>query len=380
MLGFLDKESIMEEIKKCIRTAATILKSEAGVMDKDGLIFASTDPSAEGQVDSASRAVMNGQDRFLSTSNKSYMKISINDQVRYIVYLCDTGTGARVNLELLGEWINTVIREHGTDAEKEIFIKSVLLENELSGEIPVKAREYKINLNEARLVIVVRTNETDGASTLDILQSIYGESSNSTVLAMDESTSLIVLNVSELSEAGSEADKEAYVDEITEALLDSLNNEGITAYIGVGSFVPQFPQIAKSYRDAMLALRVGKIFEKNCYISKYNRLGIGRLIYQLPSTLCRMFIEEVFPNEAYKSLDEDTLATIDCFFENNLNGSETSRELFVHRNTLVYRLDKVKKNTGLDLRSFDDAVMFKMASMVRTYLQYLETSKDNMIR
>ena len=380
MLGFLDKESTMEEIKKCIRTAATILKSEAGVMDKDGLIFASTDPSAEGQVDSASRAVMNGQDRFLSTSNKSYMKISINDQVRYIVYLCDTGTGARVNLELLGEWINTVIREHGTDAEKEIFIKSVLLENELSGEIPVKAREYKINLSEPRLVIVVRTNETDGASTLDILQSIYGESSNSTVLAMDESTSLIVLNVSELSEAGSEADKEAYVDEITEALLDSLNNEGITAYIGVGSFVPQFPQIAKSYRDAMLALRVGKIFEKNCYISKYNRLGIGRLIYQLPSTLCRMFIEEVFPNEAYKSLDEDTLATIDCFFENNLNGSETSRELFVHRNTLVYRLDKVKKNTGLDLRSFDDAVMFKMASMVRTYLQYLETSKDNMIR
>jgi len=380
MLGFLDKESIMEEIKKCIRTAATILKSEAGVMDKDGLIFASTDSSAEGQVDSASRAVMNGQDRFLSTSNKSYMKISINDQVRYIVYLCDTGTGARVNLELLGEWINTVIREHGTDAEKEIFIKSVLLENELSGEIPVKAREYKINLSEPRLVIVVRTNETDGASTLDILQSIYGESSNSTVLAMDESTSLIVLNVSELSEAGSEADKEAYVDEITEALLDSLNNEGITAYIGVGSFVPQFPQIAKSYRDAMLALRVGKIFEKNCYISKYNRLGIGRLIYQLPSTLCRMFIEEVFPNEAYKSLDEDTLATIDCFFENNLNGSETSRELFVHRNTLVYRLDKVKKNTGLDLRSFDDAVMFKMASMVRTYLQYLETSKDNMIR
>ena len=380
MLGFLDKESTMEEIKKCIRTAATILKSEAGVMDKDGLIFASTDPSAEGQVDSASRAVMNGQDRFLSTSNKSYMKISINDQVRYIVYLCDTGTGARVNLELLGEWINTVIREHGTDAEKEIFIKSVLLENELSGEIPVKAREYKINLSEPRLVIVVRTNETDGASTLDILQSIYGESSNSTVLAMDESTSLIVLNVSELSEAGSEADKDAYVDEITEALLDSLNNEGITAYIGVGSFVPQFPQIAKSYRDAMLALRVGKIFEKNCYISKYNRLGIGRLIYQLPSTLCRMFIEEVFPNEAYKSLDEDTLATIDCFFENNLNGSETSRELFVHRNTLVYRLDKVKKNTGLDLRSFDDAVMFKMASMVRTYLQYLETSKDNMIR
>ena len=216
------------------------------------------------------------------------------------------------------------------------------------------------------------------AMETETFQSIYGENANATVLAMDETTSIMVLNVG--SEEDSDADENSFVDETSQAILDTLNNEGITAYIGVGSIVPVFQQIAKSYRDSMLALRVGKIFEKNCYISKYNQLGIGRLIYQLPSTLCRMFIEEVFPNEAYRSLDEDTLATIDCFFENNLNGSETSRELFVHRNTLVYRLDKVKKNTGLDLRSFDDAVLFKIASMVRTYLQYLETSKDNMIR
>ncbi|MCR5593815.1 MAG: helix-turn-helix domain-containing protein [Saccharofermentans sp.] len=368
----------MEEIKKCIRVAAPILKAEAGVMDTNGLIIASTNPDMEGQTDSASRAVMVSEDQFSSTSDKTYMKISLTDQVRYIAYLNGTDAESRTNLSLLGEWIRSVVKEHGSDAEKELFTKNVLLENELQGDIPIKARDFKINCNDPRLVIVVRTSEEQGANTLDILQSIYGESSDSTVIAMDESTSIIVLNVSEVGEA--EADRSTYVDEISEAILDSLNNEGITAYIGVGSFVPLFQQIAKSYRDAMLALRVGKIFEKNCYISKYNQLGLGRLIYQLPSTLCRMFIDEVFPNEAYKSLDEDTIETIDCFFKNNLNGSETSRELFVHRNTLVYRLDKVKKNTGLDLRSFDDAVLFKMASMVRTYLQYLETSKDNMIR
>ena len=368
----------MEEIKKCIKLASSILKTEAGVMDTSGSIIASTNPESEGQSDSASRAVMLSEDQFSSTSDKSYMKITINDQVRYIAYLNGTDANSRVNLSLLGEWIKTVVKEHGTDAEKELFIKSVLLENELVGEIPIKARDFKINCNEPRLVIVVRTSEEDGANTLDILQSIYGETSNAAVFAMDEATSIIVLNVAEL--VSSDGDRNAFVDETSQAILDSLNNEGITAYIGVGSFVPVFQQIAKSYRDSMLALRVGKIFEKNCYISKYNQLGIGRLIYQLPSTLCRMFIDEVFPNEAYRSLDEDTLATIDCFFENTLNGSETSRELFVHRNTLVYRLDKVKKNTGLDLRSFDDAVLFKMASMVRTYLQYLETSKDNMIR
>ena len=367
----------MEEIKKCIKLASSILKTEAGVMDTNGSIIASTNPDMEGQSDSASRAVMLGEDQFSSTSDKSYMKIIVNDQVRYIAYLYGTDANSRVNLSLLGEWIRTVVKEHGTDAEKELFIKSVLLENELAGEIPIKARDFKINCNEPRLVIVVRTSEEDGAATLDMLQSVYGENTNATVLAMDETTSIMVLNV-----GGEDADNDEndFVDETSQAILDTLNNEGITAYIGVGSVVPTFQQIAKSYRDSMLALRVGKIFEKNCYISKYNQLGIGRLIYQLPSTLCRMFIEEVFPNEAYRSLDEDTLATIDCFFENNLNGSETSRELFVHRNTLVYRLDKVKKNTGLDLRSFDDAVLFKIASMVRTYLQYLETSKDNMIR
>ena len=175
-------------------------------------------------------------------------------------------------------------------------------------------------------------------------------------------------------------DWDSFIENCANSVLDCLNGEGCTAFIGVGSYVNLFQNISKSYRDAMLALRVGKIFEKNCYTSRYDKLGLGRLIYQLPATLCQMFIDEVFPNEAYKTLDDDTVVTIESFFANNLNGSETSRELYVHRNTLVYRLDKVKKNTGLDMRSFDDAVLFKMASMVRTYLEYLETSKDNMIR
>ena len=368
----------MEEIKKCIRTASSILKDEAGVMDTDGLIIASTNQEMENSTDSATRAVMLSEDLYSSTSDRTYMKIKLNDKVKFIVYINGTDQAARTSLSLLGEWVRTVAKSHGSDAEREIFTKNVLLENELVGDIPIKARDFRINCDEPRLVIVIRTSGEDGTATFDIIQNIYGETASSTVLEMDETTSIVILNVAEVG--SDESDREAFVDETSSAILDSLNNEGITAYIGVGSFVPAFQMIAKSYRDAMLALRVGKIFEKNCYISKYNQLGIGRLIYQLPSTLCKMFIEEVFPNEAYKSLDEDTLETIDCFFENNLNGSETSRELFVHRNTLVYRLDKVKKNTGLDLRSFDDAVLFKIASMVRTYLEYLETSRDNMIR
>ncbi|MBQ3897559.1 MAG: helix-turn-helix domain-containing protein, partial [Clostridia bacterium] len=129
-----------------------------------------------------------------------------------------------------------------------------------------------------------------------------------------------------------------------------------------------FMDISKSYSDAMTALKVSKIFDGDADISRYDKLGLGRLIYQLPKPLCEMFIREVFPNDAFRQLDEETRTTIDTFFANDLNGSETSRELFVHRNTLVYRLEKIKKFTGLDLREFDDAIVFKVALMVKKYL------------
>lgn len=368
----------MEEIKKCMRQAKTILKQNVGVMDTTGLIIASTNSDLEGTTDSTARAVMMSDDVFSSTSEKTYLKIAIGEQYKYIISIDEVDAQARIYLELIAEWIKTAVKERGTDAEKELFTKNVLLENELQGEIPIKAREFKINCSEARLVMVIRTAKEDGAETLEILQNFYTDADQVTVLAMDETTSIVVLNAEDAIK--SEQDRNVFIETSAQSILDCLNNEGHTAFIGVGSFVNMFQHIAKSYRDAMLALRVGKIFEKNIYISRYDKLGLGRLIYQLPATLCQMFIDEVFPNEAYKTLDEDTLTTIDSFFANNLNGSETSRELYVHRNTLVYRLDKVKKNTGLDLRSFDDAVLFKMASMVRIYLKYLETSKDNMIR
>jgi len=152
---------------------------------------------------------------------------------------------------------------------------------------------------------------------------------------------------------------------LTQLLTDHL----ISARIGMGLIADTLKDTAKSYREACLALTVGNIFEPSSYLMRYDRLGLGRLIYQLPPTLCEMFLQEVFQAGAYEALDRETLTTIHKFFDNNLNGSETSRQLFIHRNTLVYRLDKVQKITGLDLRNFDDAVLFKLASMVRRYLE-----------
>ena len=118
---------------------------------------------------------------------------------------------------------------------------------------------------------------------------------------------------------------------------------------------------------------MGKVFDTEKTIINYENLGIGRLIYQLPTTLCEIYLSEVFKKSSIDALDQETLFTINKFFENNLNVSETSRKLFVHRNTLVYRLEKIKKLTGLDLREFDHAIVFKVALMVRKYLATRET-------
>ena len=151
--------------------------------------------------------------------------------------------------------------------------------------------------------------------------------------------------------------------------MDTLSSEFYThCSVGIGTIVNNIKDLARSFKEAQTALEVGKVFDTEKPIVSYNNLGIARLIYQLPTTLCEMFLKEVFKKGSIDSLDHETLFTIQRFFENNLNVSETSRKLFVHRNTLVYRLEKIKKITGLDLREFEDAIVFKVALMVKKYL------------
>ncbi len=352
----------MEEIKKCIREVSQVLDRTVGIMDTTGLVIACTDASWEGIEDSSARAVLLSDELIASTAGKTYIKIQVGDKTQYIGFISGTDSTSRTYLDLISHWIRAALRERNTDAERETFIKNILLENELPGDIPLKSREFKISYATRRVVFLIRVLQSDGPSCVETLHNLFPDSKTHYILAMDEET--IVL----LSDLGEDFD--ASVDETSKAILDTLNTESMSRiYIGIGMPADTMKDTAKSYREATMALRVGSIFESDQYVMRYDKLGLGRLIYQLPPTLCNMFLDEVFPKGAYESLDTETLLTISKFFENNLNGSETSRRLFVHRNTLVYRLDKVQKITGLDLRSFDDAVLFKLAAMVRTYLE-----------
>jgi carbohydrate diacid regulator len=160
---------------------------------------------------------------------------------------------------------------------------------------------------------------------------------------------------------------------VAKSIMDALASDASQkVHIAYGTIINEIRDVSRSYKEAKMALDVGKIFYSEENVIAYSNLGIGRLIYQLPVHLCRMFIREIFDGKSPEDLDEETLTTINKFFDNNLNVSETSRQLYIHRNTLVYRLDKLQKSTGLDLRKFDDAITFKIALMVVKYMNYIE--------
>ncbi len=243
------------------------------------------------------------------------------------------------------------------------FIKNIILDNILPGDIYLKARELYFNSDVMRTVILIRVNEPGDVSVYDIIQNLFPDKSKDFVININETDIALV------KETKPDIDSKD-IEQLASTIADTLTGEFYAhATIGVGTTVDNLKDLAKSFKDAQVALEVGKVFDTDKTIVCYNSLGIARLIYQLPTTLCESFLKEVFKRGSIESLDQETLFTIQKFFENNLNVSETSRKLFVHRNTLVYRLEKIKKITGLDLREFDHAIIFKIALMVNKYLK-----------
>ena len=285
-------------------------------------------------------------------------------------------------LKMLELWLHDVLLVEENLKEKVAFLKNVLLENELPGDIPLKARQLKIDFFRPRKAILLRMLGADDPEVHKILRNFFPTHYENYFIPMDESNHVILFDAENLGngyEQGSTGNEkyEKSFNQVLNSLINYLEDYSEEpVHLGVGMLCQEIKDIARTYREASLALTVGAIFASDQNLMRYDQLGLGRLIYQLPPTLCELFLTEVFQPYTYEQLDQETLNTIEKFFENNLNGSETSRKLFVHRNTLVYRLDKVEKITGLDLRNFDDAVLFKLAEMVRKYLEALKSESN----
>ena len=252
--------------------------------------------------------------------------------------------------------------------DKDNFIKNLLLDNLLLVDIYNRAKKLHIETEVRRVVFIVETNREKDGNELEKVRSLFGGKSKDFVTAVDEKNIIVV---KELAENETYDDLEKTAEIILNVFKGTEAEKDV--YVAYGTVVNEIKEVSRSYKEARMALDVGKIFFEEKNIIAYSTLGIGRLIYQLPIPLCKMFIKEIFDNKSPDDFDEETLTTINKFFENNLNVSETSRQLYIHRNTLVYRLDKLQKSTGLDLRVFEDAITFKIALMVVKYMKYMES-------
>ena len=246
--------------------------------------------------------------------------------------------------------------------DKATFIKNIILDNILPGDIYIKSTELHFGSDVPRVVFLISFSDTTDSSAIDVVSNLFPDKQRDFVISINEKDLVLVKEVKPNVEL-----KDLL--KIAKSIEDTINTElMVKSTIGIGTVAMQLKDIVSSFKEAQLAIEVGQVFDTEKSILSFENLGIGRLIYQLPSTLCEQFLAEVFRKGSINALDHETLFTIQKFFENNLNVSETSRKLFVHRNTLVYRLEKIKKITGLDLREFDHAIIFKVALMVRKYL------------
>lgn len=253
--------------------------------------------------------------------------------------------------------------------DKDNFIKNLLLDNLLRVDMYTRAEKLHIDTNAKRVVYIIETKHEKDTNALETVKNLFAGRMKDFITAVDEKNIILVKEVEE---------KNSYedLDKTAQVVVDMLNTEAMSSvHVAYGTIVNDIKEVSRSYKEAKMALDVGKIFYSDKNVVAYNKLGIGRLIYQLPIPLCQMFIKEIFDGKSPDELDDETLSTINKFFENSLNVSETSRQLYIHRNTLVYRLDKLQKGTRLDLRVFDDAITFKIALMVVEYMKYMD-NKD----
>ena len=258
---------------------------------------------------------------------------------------------------------------HKQRFDKNNFIKNLLLDNLLRLDMYKRAEKVHIEPDVKRVVYIIETKHEKDTNALETVKNLFAGRVKDFITAVDERNIILVKEVEE---------KNSYEDleKTAQVIVDMLNTEAMSAvHIAYGTIVSDIKEVSRSYKEAKMALDVGKIFYSEKNVVAYSKLGIGRLIYQLPIPLCQMFIKEIFDGKSPDEFDDETLSTINKFFENSLNVSETSRQLYIHRNTLVYRLDKLQKGTGLDLRVFDDAITFKIALMVVEYMKYMD-SKD----
>ena len=344
----------------------SITRVDLCVMDTEGKVLASTMNNAEDYEKAVLDFVNSAADSQV-LNGFQFFKVFDEHQLEFVILAKGDSDDVYMVGKIASFQTQNLLVAYKERFDKDNFIKNLLLDNLLLVDIYNRAKKLHIDTDVKRVVFIVETNRDKEGNELEKIRSLFGGKNKDFVTAVDEKNIIVVKEL---------VDNETYEDlsKTAEVIINLFRGEaGNNAHVAYGTIVNELKDVSRSYKEARMALDVGRIFFEEKDVIAYSQLGIGRLIYQLPIPLCKMFIKEIFDGRSPDDFDEEILTTINKFFENSLNVSETSRQLYIHRNTLVYRLDKLQKSTGLDLRVFEDAITFRIALMVVKYMKYMET-------
>ena len=356
-------------LQKTLDELRNITRIDLCVTNTDGVLLVTTFPETAIDAESIRSFVLSAADSQI-VQEYHYFKVYDNQNVEYILISKGSSDDAYMIGKVAVCEIQNLIIAYKERLDKNNFIQNLLLDNLLLVDVYNRAKKLRIDTDVRRVVYMVETKLEKDISAQETVKSLFASRPRDFITAVDEKSIIIV---KELKDTDTFED----MNQTARMLVDMLNAEAMSQVrVSYGNPVNEIKSVSRSYKEAKMALEVGKIFYADKNVVPYNNPGIGRLIYQLPIPLCEMFMTEVFGENLPDTFDEETLTTINKFFENNLNVSETSRQLYVHRNTLVYRLEKLEKSTGLDIRKFDDALTFKIAMMVVSYMTYMNNSEN----
>ena len=354
---------IQQTIQKSLDDWNRISGLDFCILDENDQIYIST---GERPLPSSEKLAQFREDPALCISNRSCSLYKLNNTPQSNMLLIVWGSGEQASTigELAVCQVESLLTAYTEKTDKNSFMQNLLLDRYSQVEAFNKAARLHITPSVRRAVFLVETKQHKDENALATIRNIFSARTRDFITALDDSGIIVVR---ELQNTESYEELEG----IACMLVDMLNTEAMTsAWVSYSNVADDIMQLSDAYKEARTALEVGKIFYADKNVFGYNRLGIGRLIYQLPTQVCNMFVGEIFGEESLESIDDETLNIIRTFFENNLNLSETSRQLYVHRNTLVYRFEKLQKRFGLDIRTFEDALAFKLAMMVSDYITY----------
>ena len=360
-------------IQNSIDDLKNITKVDLGVFDLEGQTVAATFDLEGLTTELIHNFAVSPADSQV-IGDRHLLKIYDEDELQYILVAKGSSDDVYMIGRIAVSQMQGLLIAYKERFDRNNFFQNLLLDNLLLVDIYNRAKKLHVEVVQPRAVFLIETRQEKDSTVTELLKGMFTSQAGDYITAVDE-TSVILIKALD-REPGMQTDREKemqYLDQIAHTIVDMMNSEAmLNVNVAYGTVVEELKDVSKSYKEAKMALDVGKIFYAEQSVSAYNKLGIGRLIYQLPVNLCKIFIEEIFGDNLPLDLDEETLTTINKFFENNLNVSETSRQLSVHRNTLVYRIEKLQKSSGLDIRVFDDALTFKIALMVVNYMKYLD--------